>query len=104
MSIAEDISVLSVEVLGAAPELPWADTPDVNASKVEPVQSWSVISFQRFVTFPPVFGCVGCFSCYALAAMCANDARARVTLHIFAPDGLVDRPLVLSHAMQALVH
>ena len=35
-SIAEDISVLSVEVLGAsAPELPWADTPDVNASKVE---------------------------------------------------------------------
>lgn len=97
-SIAEDISVLSVEVLGAAPELPWADTPDVNASKVEPVQSWSVISFQRFVTFPPFF------SCYALAAMCANDARARVTLHIFAPDGLVDRPLVLSHAMQALVH
>lgn len=50
------------------------------------------------------FGCVGCFSCYALAVMCANDARARVTLHIFAPDGLVDRPLVLSHAMQALVH
>ena len=36
--------------------------------------------------------------------MCANDARARVTLHIFAPDGLVDRPLVLSHVMQALVH
>lgn len=27
-----------------------------------------------------------------------------MTLHIFAPDGLVDRPLVLSHAMQALVH
>ena len=55
-SIAEDISV-SVEVLGAAPELPWADTPDVNASKVEPVQSWSV-SFQRFVTFPPLVALV----------------------------------------------
>lgn len=52
-SIAEDISVLSVEVLGAsAPELPWADTPDVNASKVEPVQSWSV-SFQRFRFLSP---------------------------------------------------
>lgn len=38
-------------MLGAsAPDVPWADTPDVNASKVEPVQSWSVISFQRFVS------------------------------------------------------
>ena len=37
-------------MLGAsAPDVPWADTPDVNASKVERVHS-SVISFKRFVT------------------------------------------------------